>query len=264
MNNMIIKNVKDNFEKYQCKIGIEFECGIFGNDIYELGDVIKKYIKANTFRCDTDGSVSVSKPIGINDEDVWYPNMEITCVIEKFENIKNVLEILHGYGFQNGSCGNHFHFSMNNKSMMNQLVSKITYRKIIKYLTYFFESNEKTRERLKNNYCSAYGFKEGVLSYQLRASYKCSDRYTPINLNPYFKYGTIEVRILPCFNDYMEHYYSIVSILNVLFNVINNVKVNKHGSINLDTSIVNDTFTQTENIKVDASDFKEHTEVLSI
>lgn len=201
-------------------VGIEFECGSHVKRDF----IRKKLMELECYFVEThsDGSVSVNPEEFCEDRmnkavlGDWHGDLEITFAIER-SNLKNALEFLHTHCVQNETCGNHFHIQLKKGEKVAKL---FTFEEIIQETKDFLKSLGLGRE--SNSYCSFSNFTPSVMENQFFSSYKSSRcRYTPININPYYKYGTIECRYLPAFNNAEDHLFNLNKCIDFLISLEN-------------------------------------------
>ena len=240
---MITENVKS--------IGIELEGGINSDDFKKLKNFVKENNLNEYFSYGYDYSVNVDGKDYYNIEiRFWHSDLNVFFKFIEF--------VFNECGFkQNSTCGNHIHlkFVDNEKAL-----SVFSYRKSWKmfldeYKKFAYTFNDektinKYLSRLNNRYCLARYSSKVVIS-QLRHYEKDSSRYRAINLNSYNINKTIEIRILPYFNNFDEAKKSISWLIETI-DKIYNIRKSLMKKFSIDLNVENSNFDYTikkENIK---------------
>jgi len=210
---MITQNIKS--------IGIELEGGINSNDLGKLKNFVKENSLNDYFGYGYDYSVNVSDKDYYNIE-IRFWHYDLNIFFKFIEYVFNECKFK-----QNNTCGNHIHLKFLDDE---KALSIFSYRKAwkmfldeYKNFAYSF-TDEKTinkyLSRLNNRYCLARYSSKVVIS-QLRHYEKDSSRYRAINLNSYNINKTIEIRILPYFNNFDEAKKSIEWLIKTIDNIYN-------------------------------------------
>jgi len=210
---MITENIKS--------VGIELEGGINSDDLKKLKNFVKENSLNDYFGYGYDYSVNVDGKDYYNIE-IRFWHHDLNIFFKFIEFIFNECKFK-----QNNTCGNHIHlkFVDNEKAL-----SIFSYRKAWKmfldeYKKFAYTFNDekmlnKYLSRLNNRYCLARYSSKVVIS-QLRHYEKDSSRYRAINLNSYNINKTIEIRILPYFNNFDEAKKSIEWLIKTIDNIYN-------------------------------------------
>lgn len=211
------QTIERKFNEYKCKIGLEYECGASEEHCEEIKREFEE-LDILSVQISSDTSVCVGNEYGYDD---WLNNLEIKVKLDNFKSIKPVLNILHKFGLQNNTCGNHFHISFNNPAITESIANKITFENIQRDFIEYVSKKEKLKKRLDTFYCSMKNFTTEILVNQMYAFYRDCVRRSPINLNSLRKFGTIEVRILPDYETSEEHYNDLLYMLAFVFKLVN-------------------------------------------
>jgi len=202
---VITKNIRS--------VGVEVEGGIDLKDKKYLEEFLEKKGVISNYSVGSDGSVQVySKE---------FPDAEIKFWDDNKERFFEVIRVIYSVVKQNNTCGNHLHFKfLDNLKMLSILSYREVWKYFISEYIKFAESfDEKKKQkylsRLENKYCIA-KYNENVVISQLLSKTKCSERYRAINLNSYNVHGTIEIRILPYFENVEEAIKSICWLIDIM------------------------------------------------
>lgn len=205
---MITKNI--------VSIGLELEGGI---TMSHEKAVLRKFNRAESGR---DNSVDVDLPTRAK----YSNDAELKYWSTSFERIEQFIDKVFSDGRmfkQNGSCGNHVHFRFND---MDKAVAIFSYsstrRKFAKAYEKFAEKMDyKYMSRMHNGYCSTSISDYKAIDQLETKDGKAHERYTAINLNSFWLYGTIEIRILPHMEnakEYLDAVKWLVATMEALYN----------------------------------------------
>jgi hypothetical protein len=205
---MITQNIKS--------VGIELEGGINKEDLQNLKEHCEKNDLLDYVAFGEDGSVVVrSKEIKNIEIKFWHYDLDTFLKFIEYVFNKCKFE-------QNSTCGNHMHFKFvdNQKALSILSYSRIWRKFINEYIEFAKSWNdnslvEKYLSRLKNKYCLA-KYDVNVVIEQLELHEKASCRYRAINLNSYNIHKTVEIRILPYFDNYEEAKKSILWLIETI------------------------------------------------
>jgi len=203
---MITRNIKS--------IGIELEGGLDEVEYQLLEDYVREKELEEYYSVTSDGSVYVGeKDIDNIEIRFWHHNLKTF-----FSFIKKVYEL----GFeQNSTCGNHVHFRFTDTERAKSIFgySPIWRLFVKEYVEYANELGEKKwskyMARLESRWCKPRYSKRAVIR-QLSTPLRSRSRYKAINLNSFNLHGTLEIRILPYFEDYKEAKKSITWLIGVI------------------------------------------------
>jgi hypothetical protein len=212
---MITQNIKS--------IGIELEGGIDKEDLENL----KKYCEKNNLSehvlFGDDGSVVVkNKEIRNIEIKFWHFNLQTFLKFVEYVFTKCCFE-------QNSTCGNHMHFKFIND---NKAISIFSFRKTwktfkqeyIKFVNTLEENlREKYLKRLENKYCK-FEYITDIVIKQLNSYDKNYSRYYAINLSSYNLHKTLEIRLLPHFDNYEEAEKAILWLIRTIDKIYNITK----------------------------------------
>jgi hypothetical protein len=180
--------------KYINSLGLEIECGIDNEDYDNLTAYLHEKNLAQYASIGADGSVWVDeKDMSDTEIKFWHENLKI--ILNFVERLYNKYKIK-----TNRTCGLHIHIKLKDNELFGIFTFKKFFKAFIKeYVEYFKDS--KYLDRLHNNYCVARYTKTDMIR-QIQGIR--SVRYRAINLVPFRTRKTIEFRIFPHQQNYIE------------------------------------------------------------
>lgn len=157
------------------------------------------------------------------DSSVNVPGYEITCIELRFwstilgEVFGFAREVFAGEFKQNKTCGNHIHLRFKDETWKVLTYPYPWETFICQYKDKFPKAKYITR--LLNHFCEG-RYNPIFILTQLRTHHRSSARYTAINFNSIYLYGTIEVRIMPGARDFHEYKQMVLFVVRAIEDIL--------------------------------------------
>lgn len=201
-------------------IGVEIECGISAEGVNTLADEYKEKLGLRR-RTEMVGDSSVS--VG----GYSHPSAEFRFwgTVDEIKEFSKILFRKCGIE-QNSSCGNHFHLKIDPTyaGIISHwyFVSKF----LEKYREWSKKKPSKYKQREQNSYCRANEKDDTLL--QLSCGSHSSYRYKAVNVDPLRDRGTVEIRIMPYADNYVEYERMIDFVVDSVEKIVNDYLKRRH------------------------------------
>ncbi len=214
----------DSTRKFVESVGVEMEGGLCRE---KFDKIIEKYGSTRRLGIGSDASVRVYESDTVC-EKWWVFDAEIKYWSRSVVDVIEFADYVFSLGFkQNSTCGNHHHFKFVLHPLVTTVLMSLEAIKMYKKLYLkVFGNNAKYVDRLKNKYCY---MQESVYDIILNFT---DTRYYAFNVLSYFEsQNTLEIRIMPHAEDFVEYANQILFNVQALETIISKLMKNNEFTL---------------------------------